>query len=121
MSSSLPAGDGLMRELIREVLRESVREEVQRVLADLGPLSAKTVPARQLAAGTATATATRSIPTAGTAPGSGAARIERGPLTERMVDAARGTGEIRVARGVAITPLAKDRARALGVQIIREP
>jgi hypothetical protein len=45
-------------------------------------------------------------------------RVERGALTERIVnDAARSGSTIEIARGVVVTPLARDRARALGVSI----
>jgi len=48
----------------------------------------------------------------------GRRRIERGALTERAVRDAAAAGESLVlARGVVITPLARDRARALGVDI----
>lgn len=52
------------------------------------------------------------------APPAGAHRVERGALTERIVNtASRSGGIIEIARGVVVTPLARDRARALGVSI----
>lgn len=48
-------------------------------------------------------------------------RVDRGVLTERQVAAAAETGQsIVVARGAVITPLARDKARALGVHIEKE-
>ena len=56
------------------------------------------------------------------APRTGLHRIERGALTERQVRQAAAAGEqIIIARSVVITPLARDRARALGVEITKEP
>ncbi len=55
-----------------------------------------------------------------TAPG-GAQHIERGAVTERMVERAASTGAVLVLGPKAVlTPMGKDRARALGVQIQRE-
>ncbi|MEI2811057.1 MAG: hypothetical protein V9F00_12930 [Nocardioides sp.] len=120
MSSGVPAADGLMRELIREVLRDLVREEVQRVLADLGG-DIRRIPSSLSPAGPSAGPGRVGQPRAAAGTPDPGTRVERGPLTERLVEAARDAGEIRVARGVAITPLAKDRARALGVLIVREP
>jgi len=48
-------------------------------------------------------------------------RFERGALTERHVRAAAQAGVSIVITGrVAVTPLAKDRARAMGVTIVKE-
>jgi hypothetical protein len=48
-------------------------------------------------------------------------RIERGALTERHVKAAGQQGAaIHISRRVVVTPLAKERARAMGVQIVKE-
>ena len=64
---------------------------------------------------------------AGAAPGPGGAepaaaiRVERGAVTERHVrEAARSGTAIVAARGVVITPLARDRARTSGVDIEKE-
>ena len=55
-------------------------------------------------------------------PRGGIHRLERGALTERHVRQAAAAGEqIVIARSVVITPLARDRARALGVEITKEP
>ena len=62
------------------------------------------------------------IGTAG--PGTGAApvrRIERGAVTEAMINQAARAGErLVLGRGAVLTPLARDRARASGVQIEKE-
>ena len=48
-------------------------------------------------------------------------RIERGAVTEAMVKAAARAGErLVLGRGAVLTPLARDRARASGVQIEKE-
>jgi len=48
-------------------------------------------------------------------------RIERGAVTEKMVrDAARAGERLVLGPGAVLTPLARDRARASGVEISRE-
>jgi len=48
-------------------------------------------------------------------------RIERGAVTERAVaDAARDGARLVLGRRAVLTPLARDKARALGVQVERE-
>jgi hypothetical protein len=48
-------------------------------------------------------------------------RIERGAVTETMIAAAARAGErLVLGRGAVLTPLARDRARASGVQIEKE-
>ena len=48
-------------------------------------------------------------------------RIERGAVTERVINAAAQAGErLVLGRGAVLTPLARDRARASGVQIEKE-
>jgi len=48
-------------------------------------------------------------------------RIERGAVTEAMVNQAARAGErLVLGRGAVLTPLARDRARASGVQIEKE-
>ncbi len=48
-------------------------------------------------------------------------RIERGAVTEAMINAAAQAGErLVLGRGAVLTPLARDRARASGVQIEKE-
>lgn len=58
------------------------------------------------------------------APGSGGPpvrRIERGAVTEVVIKAAARAGErLVLGRGAVLTPLARDRARASGVQIEKE-
>ena len=53
--------------------------------------------------------------------GSATRRIERGAVTEKMVRAAARAGErLVLGPGAVLTPLARDRARASGVEISRE-
>jgi hypothetical protein len=48
-------------------------------------------------------------------------RIERGAVTEKVVqDAARAGQRLVLGRGAVLTPLARDRARASGVEITKE-
>jgi hypothetical protein len=48
-------------------------------------------------------------------------RIERGAVTEAMINQAARAGErLVLGRGAVLTPLARDRARASGVQIEKE-
>ncbi len=61
----------------------------------------------------------RSQPSA--APSAGGHRIDKGLVAERhVVAAAKGGKKLTVAKGVAVTPLAHDKARQLGVVIERE-
>ena len=51
----------------------------------------------------------------------GVRRVERGAVTERVVrDAARNGERLVLGPGAVLTPLARDRARATGVQIEKE-
>jgi hypothetical protein len=57
----------------------------------------------------------------GPGPGEPVRRIERGAVTEAMVRAAARVGQrLVLGRGAVLTPLARDRARASGVQIEKE-
>ena len=48
-------------------------------------------------------------------------RVERGAVTERVViKAAANGGRLVLGRGAVLTPLAKDKARSLGVEIEKE-
>ena len=58
---------------------------------------------------------------AGAASTGGVERIERGAVTERIIERAAQNGGVLVLGPKAVlTPMGKDRARALGVQIQRE-
>jgi urease beta subunit len=89
----------ILRDLVREVVREVVRE---------------------LHAGTADRVATGPA-AAITPPADTAVRIERGAVTERAVVAAAKDGR-RIVLGAraVVTPLARDKARALGVALEKE-
>jgi hypothetical protein len=55
------------------------------------------------------------------AEGNGVVRIERGAVTERtVVKAAADGARLVLGRGAVLTPLARDRARSLGVEIVKE-
>ncbi len=54
-------------------------------------------------------------------PGSPVRRVDTGAVTERMVSAAAQAGErLVLGRAAVLTPLARDRARAAGVEIEKE-
>ena len=100
-SNGLP-GNGLpgpdeLRALVREVLRDELRAVVREVLRDGLPAAA---------AGLANGTVQR---------------VEKGAVTERMVAAAAKAGAALVLGPRAVlTPLARDKARALGVPVQKE-
>jgi len=101
-SNGLP-GNGLpgpdeLRALVREVLRDELRAVVREVLRDGLPA----------AAGSANGTGT-------------VQRIEKGAVTERMVAAAAKAGAaLLLGPRAVLTPLARDKARALGVPVQKE-
>jgi hypothetical protein len=56
------------------------------------------------------------------APAAGIVRVERGAVTERTVEkAAKAGARLVLAPGAVLTPLAREKARALGIEIEREP
>jgi hypothetical protein len=94
--NGLPGPDEL-RALVRQVLRDELRAVVREVLRD-------GLPAAAAGAGTGTVQ-----------------RIEKGAVTERMVAAAAKAGAALVLGPRAVlTPLARDKARALGVPVHKE-
>ena len=94
--TGLPGPDEL-RALVREVLRDELRALVREALRGALPAAA---------AGSANGTVQR---------------IEKGTVTERMVAAAAKAGAALVLGPRAVlTPLARDKARALGVPVQKE-
>ncbi len=88
-----------------------------RLAATATPLAAVAAPplaaARLLAAATPPASAPSSA--------NGTRRIDSGAVTEAVIrDAARAGQRLVLGRGAVLTPLARDRARASGVQIEKE-
>jgi len=62
-----------------------------------------------------------SVPAERAGPSAPVRHIERGAVTEAVIAAAAGAGErLVLGRGAVLTPLARDRARASGVQIEKE-
>jgi hypothetical protein len=106
-SNGLP-GNGLpgpdeLRALVREVLRDELRAVVREVLRD-------GLPAAAAGAGSGNGTGTGTVQ-----------RVEKGAVTERMVAAAAKAGAALVLGPRAVlTPLARDKARALGVPVQKE-
>jgi len=92
----------LLRELVKQVVREVVSE-----------LQAGAAPTATIVAATPT--------TASSSPADTTVRIERGAVTERAVVAAAKAGR-RIVLGprAVVTPLARDKARTLGVALEKE-
>jgi hypothetical protein len=146
---STPESD-LLRQMVRQVLREIVPETMSAAQAATQAPAARTVSidsdadlasfARLVAtasdeeraaivAGTRTfrlspgsqGSAATPVPRASEPAGAAVVRIESGPVTERAVrDAAAAKARIVLGRKAVLTPLARDRARAAGVEISRE-
>jgi hypothetical protein len=92
-----------LRALVREVLRDELRGLIREVLRDA-------LPAAAAANGSASASASRKVQ-----------RVEKGAVTERIVAAAARDGAALVLGPRAVlTPLARDKARALGVPVQKE-
>lgn len=139
-----------LRELVREVIRDvlphglTVTETVDlstdedlaafvKRLLDLDPgqreelrsgrkrfrLASPQAPSVPVGAGQAGAGHSNGAERAG--PSAPVRRIERGAVTEAVIAAAARAGErLVLGRGAVLTPLARDRARASGVQIEKE-
>ena len=83
------------------------------------PGGAGPVSAGQSSAGQSSAGQSNGAERAG--PSAPVRRIERGAVTEAVIAAAARAGErLVLGRGAVLTPLARDRARASGVQIEKE-
>ena len=106
-----PVSSDLLREVIRDVVREVIREVVAEEVAAAALLGS--------AASRPGARPHVTQPRPSLPAGSGAGRLERGALTERIVRAAGASSTISIGRAVVVTPLAKERAKAMGVTIIR--
>lgn len=106
------------QDVLREVIREVVREVIREVIAE--ELSASTNgPTAQRPAAAATPWPRRAgtPPVGQDAPVAGL--IARGVLSERHVRAAGKGGRVTIARAVVVTPLARERAKSMGVEIVR--
>lgn len=122
----IDATESVLRGLVRELLREVIREELGAALAGVrgqglgvpspnhGGTSAPQPGSR---------TVPRAVPRTVSGGGSGAPsvhHIARGAVTERAVNAAAADGaRLVIGPRAVLTPLAKDRARVLGVVIER--
>jgi hypothetical protein len=148
MSDDLDALRALVREVIRDVLpnglagTETVNLSTDADLAafvkrllDLGPAEREEIRSgrKRFRLATPPTPPTPPAPPATPAPPghahqagragetAGVRRIERGAVTEAVVKAAARAGErLVLGRGAVLTPLARDRARASGVQIEKE-
>ena len=95
-------------EAMREVIREIVRDVIREVVAEEMAAMAVTKPGGNVVSISRTASSPSS-----------AVGVERGALTERHVRALGDARTITIGARVVITPLARERARAMGVEIIR--
>jgi hypothetical protein len=139
---SLPAHESdLLRQMVRQVLQEivpqtmasspSVGSEVVTIAsdADLQAFARRVAAAPQaerdaIVAGSTTFSLAGPVPTAASSASASAApevRVEKGAVTERHVREAASAGAVLVlGRKAVLTPLARDRARAAGVEITKE-
>ncbi len=109
--SELPIPREELRALVREMLREAVDSRVREAAAPATPTAVATPPPA--------APAVASAPVS--APPPDGIRIASGAVTESSImAAARAGGRLVVGPKVVITPLARDRAREIGVTIERE-
>ena len=97
----------MLREVIREVVRDVIREVIAEEMAVIA--ATQSVPAKP--------TTARPAPQARA--GSNGVLLESGALTERHVRSVGDTKTITIGRKVVITPLARERARTMGIEIIR--
>ncbi|MFM8772459.1 MAG: hypothetical protein ACKOFP_01215 [Actinomycetota bacterium] len=99
----------MLREVIREVVRDVIREVIAEEMAAV---------ALSQASGTnhASPRATQPAPRASVPTG---VLLDRGALTERHVRSAGDAKSITIGSKVVITPLARERARTMGIEIIR--
>ena len=98
----------MMRDVIREVVRDVIREVIAEEMA---AVAATQVVAPKLPA---------PKPSPSVAPqADGDVVIARGALTERHVRSAGDAKTITIGGKVVITPLARERARTMGIEIIR--
>jgi hypothetical protein len=148
MTRHIPAD--LLRDMVREILLDVVESEVSERAEDRAGGGAASNPREEVPIGDqndlnrairriladATDPARRAaiergevsfvLATAGRAPSVAVAvervhRVEKGAVTERQVRAAAEAGAVIItAKRVVVTPLAKDKARSLGVVIKRE-
>jgi hypothetical protein len=140
---SLPAAESdLLRQMVRQVLQEIVPQAMSAAPAPVASATesvmiatdadlqafARRVAGASDAERAAIATGAMAFRLAGGAaaatapPTTNVVRIEKGAVTERQVRAAAGSGSsILLGRKAVLTPLARDRARAAGVEITREP
>lgn len=116
MSTSVPPE--MLREVIRDVVREVIREVIaEEVAAGLAASAASGLAGASTPRRPADARPARAVAPSSTS--DQAATFTRGALTERHVRAVGKSGTITIGRAVVITPLARERARAMGVEIIR--
>ena len=126
----------LLRQMVRQVLLEVVPQSMSTAPADddvvvigddadlqafVARIARRCEDADERAALAAGARRFRLAATASPATGSSTLRVEQGAVTERHVREAAESGAVLVlGRRAVLTPLARDRARAAGVEITKE-
>lgn len=103
----------VIREVVRDVIREVIAEEMAAIAASQAPTGAAQT--RRGSGRTSTPTPT----SAQRARVSSDVIVERGALTERHVRSVGDATTITIGSKVVITPLARERARTMGIEIIR--
>ena len=124
VAAATGTGRGVAGSVVRISSQADLEAAVRRILADAqDPKKRADMEAgrvRFLLASGATSTRVNAPAPRATASTAGL-RVDRGPLTERhVIAAARETTVIIIGERVVVTPLARERARATGVEIRRE-
>jgi hypothetical protein len=112
------SGVGRWRETVTIGSQDDLNRAIRRVLVDATDPHRRAAIERGEISFVLSTGSTSAAPTKGAGP---VHRVDKGVVTERHVRAASEAGALIVAaRRVVITPLAKDKARSLGVVITRE-
>lgn len=101
----------VIREVVRDVIREVIAEEMAAIAASQAPTGATPARHRQVSP--------PAPPPAQRMRVSTDVLVERGALTERHVRSIGDAKAITIGSKVVITPLARERARTMGIEIIR--
>lgn len=97
----------MLREVIREVVRDVIREVIAEEMAAVAASPTRSSGPRATPARLSSAAPRHDV------------IVERGALTERHVRSVGDAKAITIGSKVVITPLARERARTMGIEIIR--
>ena len=107
-------------DMLREVIREVVRDVIREVIAEeMAAVALSQASGTNHASPRATQPAPRATPPTPRASVPTGVLLDRGALTERHVRSAGDAKSITIGSKVVITPLARERARTRGIEIIR--